>query len=84
MRQLVSSGSPMEEPLGFSRACRVGNMISVSGTAPIKDGETTCVGDVYGQTKYCLELSIQAIREAGGSRLTWMAFIPWISKQLNQ
>ncbi|MFO7786661.1 MAG: RidA family protein [Halospina sp.] len=67
MRQLVSSGSPMEEPIGFSRACRVGNMISVSGTAPIKDGETTCVGDVYGQTKYCLELSIQAIREAGGS-----------------
>jgi enamine deaminase RidA (YjgF/YER057c/UK114 family) len=42
-------------------------MISVSGTAPIKSGETTCVGDVYGQTKYCLELSVQAIREAGGS-----------------
>jgi len=41
-------------------------MISVSGTAPIKDGETTCVGGVYGQTKHCLELSIQAIEEAGG------------------
>lgn len=40
-------------------------MISVSGTAPIKNGETACVGDVYGQTKYCLELSIRAIEEAG-------------------
>ena len=67
MRQIVSSGSHLEEPIGFSRACRVGNMISVSGTAPIKDGDTAFAGDVYGQTKYCLELSIQAIQEAGGS-----------------
>jgi enamine deaminase RidA (YjgF/YER057c/UK114 family) len=67
MRKLVSSGSHLEEPIGFSRACRVGNMISVSGTAPIKNGETACVGDVYGQTKYCLELSMQAIQEAGGN-----------------
>ncbi|MGM0632163.1 MAG: RidA family protein [Pseudomonadota bacterium] len=66
MRKLVGSGSPLEEPIGFSRACRVGNIISVSGTAPIADGKTTCVGDVYGQTKYCLELSIQAIKDAGG------------------
>ena len=67
MRTLVSSGSPLEEPIGFSRACRVGNIISVAGTAPIKNGETAYVGDVYGQTKYCLELSIQAIEEAGGT-----------------
>ena len=66
MRKLVSSGSHLEEQIGFSRACRVGNVISVSGTASIKDGETFCVGDVYGQTKYCLELSIRAIKEAGG------------------
>ncbi|WP_366935831.1 RidA family protein [uncultured Marinobacter sp.] len=66
MRQLVSSGSHLEEPIGFSRACRVGNVISVSGTAPINNGETVFVGDVYGQTRYCLELSIQAIGEAGG------------------
>ena len=41
-------------------------MISVSGTAPIKDGETAFIGDVYQQTKYCFELSIKAIEEAGG------------------
>ncbi len=67
MRKLVSSGSHLEEPIGFSRACRVGNLIAVSGTAPIKDGETACPGDVYGQTKYCLELSLRAIEEAGGN-----------------
>lgn len=66
MRKLVSSGSHLEEPIGFSRACRVGNMISVSGTAAIKNGETVCSGDVYGQAKYCFELSIRAIEEAGG------------------
>lgn len=66
MRKLVSSGSHLEEPIGFSRACRIGNVISVSGTAPIKDGETAYGGDVYGQTKYCLELSLRAIEEAGG------------------
>lgn len=67
MRRLVSSSSHLERPIGFSRACRVGNIIAVSGTAPIQNGETAYVGDVYGQTRYCLELSIGAIEEAGGS-----------------
>jgi enamine deaminase RidA (YjgF/YER057c/UK114 family) len=67
MRKIVSSGSHLEEPIGFSRACRIDNFISVSGTAPIDNGITVFVGDVYNQTKYCLELSILAIEEAGGS-----------------
>ena len=66
MRKLVSSQSALEEEIGFSRACRVGNVISVSGTAPIKNGETVHSGDVYQQTRFCLELSIRAIEEAGG------------------
>ena len=67
MRKLVSSGSHLEGPIGFSRACRVDNHIAVAGTAPIKDGGTAFPGDVYNQTRYCLELSIKAIKEAGGS-----------------
>ncbi len=67
MRKLISSGSHLESPIGFSRACRIGNQIAVSGTAPIKDGKTAFVGDVYNQTKYCLEISVRAIEEAGGS-----------------
>lgn len=68
MRKLISSGSHLEEPIGFSRACRIDNHIAVSGTAPIKDGETLYLGDLYNQTRYCLELSIKAVEEAGGSK----------------
>jgi enamine deaminase RidA (YjgF/YER057c/UK114 family) len=57
----------MEEPIGFSRAVRIGNVIAVSGTAAIApDGSTACPGDVYGQTKYCLEIMRRAIEVAGG------------------
>lgn len=67
MRKKVSSGSPMEGPIGFSRAVRIGNMISVSGTAAIApDGSTTAPDDVYGQTKCCIEIMKRAIEEAGG------------------
>ncbi len=67
MKKIVSSGSHLEGPIGFSRACRIGDHIAVAGTAPMKDGETVFEGDVYNQTKYCLELSTRAIEEAGGS-----------------
>lgn len=66
-RQLVSSGSPYEEPIGFSRAVRVGNLIAVAGTAPVgADGKTAYPGDAYGQTLRCLEIIAAAIEEAGG------------------
>jgi len=66
MKKLVSSGSPFENSIGFSRACRIGNQIAVAGTAPIQGGKTVFAGDLYNQTKYCLEVSVQAIEEAGG------------------
>ena len=68
MRKIARSGSPFEETIGFSRACRVGSVIAVSGTASLSDGgETIHKGDAYGQTKRCLELSLKAIEELGGS-----------------
>lgn len=67
-RRLISSGSPLEPVIGFSRAVRVGNAISVSGTAPIGwDGKTVGVGDVTLQTKRCLEIIERALRDAGAS-----------------
>ncbi len=58
----------MEEPIGFSRAVRIGNMISVSGTAPIaSDGTTAHPGNVYEQTRHCILIMKKAIEEAGGS-----------------
>ena len=66
MRKNVSSGSPFEGQIGFSRAVRIGPYLSVSGTAPIgADGKVAAPGDVYGQTKRCLEIAAAAIAAAG-------------------
>ncbi len=65
---LVSSGSPYEEPIGFSRAVRCGDVICVGGTAPIgPGGETVGPGDLYLQTRRCLEIIRAAVERAGGS-----------------
>ena len=67
-RQLISSGSPYEPHVGFSRAVRVGPVIAIAGTAPIgDDGKTVHAGDVYGQTKRCLEIMVAALQRAGGA-----------------
>ncbi|HYI46191.1 MAG TPA: RidA family protein [Actinomycetota bacterium] len=64
MRQLVSSGSPFEPVIGFSRALKVGDRVLVSGTAPVwADG--SCDPDPGVQTKRCLEIIVEALREAG-------------------
>jgi len=62
VRTLVTSASPYEREVGFSRAVRVGNIIEVAGTAPVG---ADAPGDVYAQTKRCLEIITQALREAG-------------------
>ncbi|UCC20154.1 MAG: RidA family protein [Promethearchaeota archaeon] len=68
VRKNISSGSQYEKPIGFSRAVRIKNFISVSGTAPIaSDGSTVCPNDLYGQAKHCLEIIKKAIEEAGGN-----------------
>jgi len=66
MRKLVSSGSPYEPRIGFSRAVRVGRYLAVAGTAPVAPGGGVAApGDMYGQTKRCLEIIAQAVKEAG-------------------
>ena len=66
-RQLISSGSPFEASIGFSRAVRVGDTIAVSGTAPIAPGGGTAYpGDLYRQTRACIEIIESAIEKAGG------------------
>lgn len=67
-RRNISSGSPLEGPIGFSRAVRLGQYIAVAGTAPIAlDGGTTAPGDVEGQTRRCIEIAAEALAEAGAS-----------------
>lgn len=65
-RQLVTSGSPFEKTIGFSRAVRVGDRVLVSGTAPVwPDG--SCPDDAAVQTWRCFEIIAQALAEAGAS-----------------
>jgi enamine deaminase RidA (YjgF/YER057c/UK114 family) len=65
-RQRVTSGSPYEAEVGFSRAVRVGNRVIVAGTAPIwPDG--TCDPDVGQQARRCLEIIVAALVEAGAT-----------------
>jgi enamine deaminase RidA (YjgF/YER057c/UK114 family) len=67
-RQNVSTGSPYEPILGFSRAVRIGNFISVAGTAPLgPDGKTVAIGDAAAQARRCFEIARAALAQAGGS-----------------
>ena len=57
-RRNVSTGSPYEPVIGMSRAVRIGNVVAVSGTAPIgPDGRTVGVGDPAAQARRCFEIS---------------------------
>lgn len=65
-RQLIASGSPYEEPIGFSRAVRVGDRVVVAGTAPNwPDGHVD--PDVEAQADRCIEIMLAALAEAGAS-----------------
>ncbi|MGD8555340.1 MAG: RidA family protein [Anaerolineales bacterium] len=67
-RRRISSGSPYEPISGFSRAVRSGNVIAVSGTAPLDAaGKTVAPGDPAAQARRCLEIIAQALQQAGGS-----------------
>ena len=65
-RQNISSGSPYEPIIGFSRAVRIGNIVSVGGTAPIgADGKTVGIGDPAAQTRRSLEIIKASLEKAG-------------------
>ncbi|MFN2189079.1 MAG: RidA family protein [Candidatus Promineifilaceae bacterium] len=67
-KKLISSGSPYEPSIGFSRAVRVGNLISISGTAPIgPDRQTVSPGNPSAQARRCFEIIQAALEDAGSS-----------------
>ena len=65
-RQLISSGSPWELTVGYSRAVRVGKRLFVSGTAPQFD-DGTCPADPAAQARRCLEIIGIALADAGST-----------------
>ena len=64
-RRLVFSGNPYEGIWGHSRAVRVGDHISVSGTAPIPPDGSEPPADAYAQTRLSLQIILKALGELG-------------------
>jgi enamine deaminase RidA (YjgF/YER057c/UK114 family) len=64
-RQLVSSGSPYEPTIGFSRAVRDGRHVFVAGTCAVMPDNADPPADAYGQARRCLEIILAALAEAG-------------------
>ncbi len=54
-RENILTGSPWEDKMGYCRAVRIGNIIEVSGTVAIVDGEIVKANDAHAQTLNILE-----------------------------
>jgi len=54
-RENILTGSPWEDKMGYCRAVRIGNVIEVSGTVAIVDGEKVKADDAFAQTTNILE-----------------------------
>jgi enamine deaminase RidA (YjgF/YER057c/UK114 family) len=67
MKKKISSGSPWEDIVGYSRAVRTDNIIEVAGTTAV-DGETVIgKNDVYTQTVFIFKKIEKALAEAGAT-----------------
>ncbi len=67
-RRRISTGSPYEALFGFCRAIRVGNVVTIAGTAPIgPDGKTVGMGDPAVQARRCFEICGEALHKLDAS-----------------
>jgi enamine deaminase RidA (YjgF/YER057c/UK114 family) len=64
-RQRIPARSRQAAIMGYSRAMRVGPNVFVGGTAPVMPEGEDPPADAYGQALRCLEIIVDALREAG-------------------
>jgi enamine deaminase RidA (YjgF/YER057c/UK114 family) len=65
-RQNYSSGAPLEDKVGYSRAVKIGNFVFVGGTTTTTpEGKVEAEGDAYLQTKIILQKIESALKRAG-------------------
>jgi enamine deaminase RidA (YjgF/YER057c/UK114 family) len=66
-RENILTGSPWEDKMGYCRAVRIGNIIEVSGTVAIVDGEKVKANDAYSQTFNILERVEKVLEDLNAS-----------------
>ncbi len=67
-RTNISTNTPWESKVGYSRAVRVGNHVWVAGTtASDASGAVVAVGNAAEQTRYILQKTERALADAGAS-----------------
>ncbi|MFY7953068.1 MAG: RidA family protein [Armatimonadaceae bacterium] len=65
MRRLISSGSPFESQIGYSRAVVSGDWVFVSGTTGFDYATMTISDDPAEQTRQCFRNISAALAQAG-------------------
>lgn len=66
-RQLISSGSPFEAEIGYSRAVVDGDWIFVSGTTGFDYASMTIAEGIEAQAEQCLQNIQAALQQAGAT-----------------
>ncbi|UKJ07770.1 RidA family protein [Solitalea lacus] len=66
-RENISSGAKWEDIVGYSRAVKIGNIVEVSGTTAVVEGNIVGVNNFYLQTKTVLQKISDSLEKAGAS-----------------